>query len=115
MADEHYKRVDSRGETYWITPEFNVMSRRPGIGKKWIDKYGTDVYPHDYVIMNGVKHKPPRYYDNELEKIDSVLSTLIKLEREFSARSKTADNTPKRLAAKEKVAQARLNQSGRKL
>lgn len=114
-ADEHYKRVDSHGEIYWITPEFNVMSRRPGIGKKWIEKYGSDVYPHDYVIMKGVKHKPPRYYDKELDKVDRLLATLIKLEREFSSRSKAADNTPKRLAAKEKVAQARLNQSQRKL
>ena len=28
MAKEHYKRYDpTTGEIYWITPEFNLMSR----------------------------------------------------------------------------------------
>ena len=30
MAKEHYKRYDpTTGEIYWITPEFNLMSREP--------------------------------------------------------------------------------------
>jgi hypothetical protein len=50
------------------------MSRKPGIGYDWFEKYKTDVYPNDYCIINGKKIRPPRYYDNllseeELEKI----------------------------------------------
>ena len=93
-----------------ITPEFNLMSRGgrkgKGIAATWLETYKDDVYPHDYVIMNGQKLKPPRYYDNQLAASDQIGAILMKLEREFSARSQEADNTPKRLAAKEKVAQA---------
>ena len=120
MAKEHYKRYDpTTGEIYWITPEFNLMSRGgrkgKGIAATWLETYKDDVYPHDYVIMNGQKLKPPRYYDNQLAASDQIGAILMKLEREFSARSQRADNTPKRLAAKEKVAQAKLNLGKRKL
>ena len=114
MAKEHYKRYDSNNRrNLLITPEFNLMSRGgrkgKGIAATWLETYKDDVYPHDYVIMNGQKLKPPRYYDNQLAASDQIGAILMKLEREFSARSQEADNTPKRLAAKEKVAQAKLN------
>nr|QJB19186.1 MAG: replication initiator protein [Microvirus sp.] len=120
-ADEHYRREDpTTGEVYYITPEFALMSRggkngKGGIAKEWYDQYGRDVYPHDYVVMNGTKHKPPRYYDKLLEACDKEASTLIKLEREFTARSQEADNTPSRLRAKEKVAKARAEHNKRPL
>jgi len=48
-----------------IEPEFVVMSRKPGIGKNWFDKYAGDVFPADRVVLEGGKmSKPPRYYDN---------------------------------------------------
>jgi len=119
LADEHYKRTDAQGQIYYITPEFALMSRGGrtgrGIGHAWFEQYKDDVYPHDYVVMKGKKLKPPRYYDQLLAAVDREQATLIKLEREFSARSQAADNTPQRLATKEKVAQAKLNQTKRKL
>ena len=120
MAKEHYKRYDPNNRrNLLITPEFNLMSRGgrqgKGIAATWLETYKDDVYPHDYVIMNGQKLKPPRYYDNQLAASDQIGAILMKLEREFSARSQEADNTPKRLAAKEKVAQAKLNLGKRKL
>lgn len=58
-APEHYSgRV----------PEFALMSRMPGIGKEFIEKYWNDVYPKDFVTMGGVKMRPPRYYDSFMEK-----------------------------------------------
>lgn len=69
-------------EEQGIEPEFVVMSRGGrsgrGIGSGWFDKYATDVYPVDRVILEGgAKSRPPRYYDNlrkeqfpeEIEKI----------------------------------------------
>lgn len=49
-----------------VRPEFGLMSRRPGIGKGWIDKYKSDVYPSDTIVSNGVLAKPPRFYDQQL-------------------------------------------------
>lgn len=49
-----------------VRPEFALMSRRPGIGADWIEKYKSDVYPSDEVIINEAKARPPRFYDQQL-------------------------------------------------
>jgi len=61
------------------------------------------------------KTQTARYYDQLLAKIDAEGAALIKLERQFNALSQAADNTPKRLRAKEIVATAKLNQGKRQL
>jgi hypothetical protein len=67
-AEDHYMRwCPETGEGTAIDPEYCTMSRKPGIGKSWIEKYKTDVYPHDYVVINEHKVKPPRFYDQQLD------------------------------------------------
>lgn len=88
-------------------PEYNKMSLRPAIGLRWLQKYKTDVYPHDYVIVNGKESKPPRYYDQLFQKNDPETWRKIALERELDAMDRAQDNTPERLRAKETVAKAR--------
>lgn len=112
-AEEHYLRTDENGTNYWLQPEFNAMSRKPGIAKEWFDQYRTDVYPHDHVIINEMKAKPPRYYDKLLEKYDAALLEEIQQHREQNA--KHDDNTPERLAVRAKVTLARLNLKKRSL
>jgi len=114
MANDHYKRVcPETGEIYWLPPEFNVMSRRPGIGAEWMEKFRNDVYNHDELIVRGHPSKPPRYYDKLLEMVDASALEEIKAER---AKGITyEDNTPERLAVREKVALARLNLKKRQL
>lgn len=66
-AEDYYTRWDPlTGEGRGVEPEYCTMSRRPGIGKTWLEKYKADVYPHDYVVINNHKVKPPRYYDSLL-------------------------------------------------
>lgn len=66
-ADKHYMHWDPlTGEGTPIEPEYCTMSRKPGIGASWLEKFKSDVYPHDYVVINGHKVKPPRFYDNQL-------------------------------------------------
>lgn len=72
LAADHYKGR---------TPEFAIMSRMPGIGKKWLEKYYNDVYPKDYYHINGARKRPPRYYDDQLKKIDRHLYNKIKKQR----------------------------------
>ena len=50
------------------TPEFARMSLRPAIGKRWIERWWEDVYPRDFVVIDGVEAKPPRYYDRWMDK-----------------------------------------------
>lgn len=49
-------------------PEYLTMSRRPGIGSEWIRKFRRDVYPSDELVVNGVPSKPPRFYDDVVDR-----------------------------------------------
>lgn len=98
--------------------EFAVMSRKPGIGRPYFDKYGGEVYAHDSVVVNGQEVKPPRFYDNVLGSLDSVRLAEIKRRRQLArwrSPSRLADNTRERLAVREAVALAKLNLKGRVL
>lgn len=67
-------------------PEYITMSRRPGIGKPWFDKFKSDIYPEGVYINNGVRCSPPKYYDNEFAKLEP--KTMEKIKR---ARKKRAE------------------------
>lgn len=63
-------------------PEFTNMSRRPGIGKGYFDTYKRDIYAIDGVIMrNGLKMKPPKYYDYQYGSIQPQHMEQIKCKR----------------------------------
>lgn len=48
-------------------PEYCTMSRRPGIGAHWLERFKSDVYPDDSVtIRGGIKCRPPKFYDTRL-------------------------------------------------
>jgi hypothetical protein len=84
--------------------EYITMSRRPGIAREWFEKYKDDVYPHDYVIVrNGVKCKPPKYYDKLFELTDPFEMDYIKMEREERARAHSSETTPERLKVREEL------------
>lgn len=51
------------GELIRRVPEYRNMSTKPAIGKRWLDKYKSDLYPRDGAIVNGRRQNIPRYYD----------------------------------------------------
>lgn len=109
-AKEHYERVcEDTGEVYTMVPEFTRMSLKPGIGAGWFDKYQSDVYPHDYVVVRGKETKPPKYYDRLLERVNPDMLDGVKFERELAARSNYLDNTDERLLVKEQVKKAAIS------
>jgi len=101
-----YERVNPEtGEIYQVECEYATMSRRPGIAKGWFERYGKDAYPSDFLVMRGVKMKPPKYYDYLFgEGIEE-----IKEKRVLAAKERKADNTPARLAVREKCHEARIS------
>nr|WAE43803.1 MAG: replication initiator protein [Microviridae sp.] len=115
MAIEHYKFITPDGEVLYRTPEFNHMSNRKGIGFSWIDKFLSDVFPHDRVVINGSKSKPPRYYDKIYSKINPDSFEAIQFQREQDGRSRYSDNTPDRLAVREVCTRARLSRFSRSI
>lgn len=100
MAAEHY---GSRA------PEFAVMSLKPGIGSGWFEKHQEDVYPSDFVVLQGKKRSPPRFYDERLAASDEDSLKLIKARRLSKALQHRADQTPSRLRARELCLTARIN------
>jgi len=81
-APEHYTRVDpGTGELVSIAREFGRMSRRPALGRKWIERNWRDVYPRDFVVMDGVELKPPRYYDKWMEVNQPSVMMAVKEQR----------------------------------
>lgn len=111
QAHDHYTMVDDDGVIYNLRPEYNCMSRRPGIGGRWFELYSSDVYRgHDYVVVNGRKCRPPRYFDRLLEKSDPDRHAEIKADRIKTAEAYASDNTPERLAVREEVTLAKYGQ-----
>jgi len=74
-------------------PEYITMSRRPGLGKSWFDKYWRDVYPKDQVTLAGKTFRPPKYYDKLLREMDPVFydEVLMKREEYTSAQGPSTD------------------------
>lgn len=116
LSEDHYKRIDlETGEVFWLEPEFNHMSLKPGIGADWLDKFTSDVYPLDYVVVNGKEVKPPKYYDKRFAALDAEAWEDVQFARALEAQSHSADNTDARLAVREVVCKAALSSLKRNL
>lgn len=108
-ADDHYRWTDpDTGEQHQLTPEFCNMSRRPGIGATWYNRFHTDFHVHDFAIKDGGKTSIPRFYDKLANKAGYDVEQLKQF-RVLKALAKAKENTPERLAARETVAKARAN------
>ena len=81
-AVEHYRAIDAEtGEIFDRQPEYCTMSRKPGIGLTWLEKYGQDTYQKDEVILRSRAMKPPRAYDTAFEVIDPKLWQQVRSKR----------------------------------
>ena len=116
LAKERYRRVDPEtGEEWFVRPEYVTMSRRPGIGSEWYERFKSDVYPLDEVVHDGRRFRPPRYYDEKLQVEDPELMDALKAKRKNSAAARAEELEPARLRVRERVAESRLTRLGRKI
>lgn len=114
LAEVHYARSDQAGP-YLLTPEFCHMSLKPGIGARWADRFASDVFPHDYVVINGQQTKPPRYYDRRRRSTHPEEMESIEFARQVRGRGRyLSDGTDERLRVREAVATARAQLLPRK-
>ncbi len=116
-ADDHYCEIDPEtGEVLsHRRPEYTTMSRRPGIGSAWLDKYLTDVYPSDEVILRGRSLRPPKYYDSRYELLHPKEHLELKARRKRESALHLDNQTPERLNVRAVIQQKRLNLLPRKL
>lgn len=110
---EHYQRVNPlTGELVEIRQEYATMSRRPAIGRRWIERYWRDVYPRDFVVIEGKERKPPRYYDRFMdlpdEKGGSQERRQIMYEVRLQRHEDQEEISDEKLIMKEKIHRARI-------
>lgn len=88
--------------------EYITMSRFPGIGKKWLEKFSSDVYKTDKLHYGlGKLTKPPKYYDKVYEKLEPDHFKEIKKER--IKREENAEyNEVERIKAREQIVESNL-------
>jgi len=92
-APDHYQGKQS---------EYTDMSRKPGIARAWYEKYkNTDVFPRDYIVLNGVKQKVPKYYSRCYELTNPVEYGKLREDRIKKSSLNTTD-----LEAAEKLQEA---------
>lgn len=86
-------------------PEYVTMSRRPGIGADWFNKYNQEIYRQDSVVMRGKEMMPPPFYDRLLEKVDPTLFKEIKRARVAASKdfAEGDDSRSRRLLEREIV------------
>jgi hypothetical protein len=116
---KHYERFNSyTGEIIEVLPEYATMSRGGrtgnGIGYDWIREYTSDCYPKDFTTHNGMRMKPPKYYDKQLKEIDPDMYDDIKAGRKLAG-FKSTDSCESRLSQIEKVKEAQNKQLKRDL
>lgn len=84
-------------------PEYVTMSRRPGIGKPWFDRYVTDVFPKDFFHVRGKKVRPPKVFNSYFELLEPEIMAEIKGRRVRAAKEHAENNTRDRLDVREEV------------
>lgn len=119
-ADEHYWRVNPlTGEMCRQETEFSLQSTSGegrGLGYSWFQKYKTDVFPSDHVIIDGKPKPVPQYY----------LRLLAEEEQERIKRARTPhsahvvkgtryDDEKRRLNARRVIRDQRIQQLKRSL
>lgn len=115
-AKNHYQIVNpDTGEIENRKPEFNNMSRKPGIGAEWLKKWKSDVYPDGTIVIGGQEQKAPKYYDRQYEREDPEGYEDLQHRRHQAAIKQAADNTPARRLVKDQVTRARLATKKRRI
>lgn len=65
-----------------LVPPFQTMSRRPGIGRPFVDRFKRDMYPAGVVRRpGGSRRRTPRFYDLVVEREDPRMYRRVKRRR----------------------------------
>lgn len=109
------------GEVYYVDEEFLAMSRRPGIGSGWFDKFRSELFPNDFCIINGTRMPLPPYYWAKLTREADQVQETYELTEEVKDRRKErlqimrdkGELRPHRLETKEELLRLRAESSTR--
>lgn len=90
-------------------PPYSTMSRNPGIGASWLEKFGDQVYPRDEVISGGRPQRPPKYYDLRWHDGLENEYAALKARRAKKVNRDPAEDEYPRINVREEVEEANAN------
>lgn len=96
-------------------PEFMQASLKTPIGRRWIDKFMTDVFPRDEFVFKGKVMRPPKYFYKVYAKKFPEKALDLSVRREIFMESSKENFTPEALAAKEIILLSKFKQRLRRL
>lgn len=123
QAASHYLRHHPhKGHLVQVTPPFALQSKNPGLGTSWFERFHKDVFPSDFLVVDGHKVPVPKFYLDKLEAMNvetvrhlpaygvTIKSTLyddVRAKRAANAVPHKWNNTFERLEVREAVKAAR--------
>lgn len=99
-------RSETKKVYQWMNleEEFLSMTTQPPIGKSFWTKYRSEgKFKHDFMIINGRKHKPPRFYDKLEEQESEKAFRKVKALRIKGATREKWNATLDRLRVREEI------------
>jgi hypothetical protein len=113
LAEQHYRYIHPvTGQEVQQNPEFVTMSRKPGLGTEWFNRYSCDVFPSGFVTVEGSKRPVPRFYRN---KLSDEQKELLRQKAEAFQETRKADAEIPRLQVREEVLNSKLRSLKRTL
>lgn len=111
-ASRYYRLSPVDGAFHRVRPEFAVMSRRPGLGSAYAAQFKSDFYPSGFLVVNGVRQAPPKFY---LSRLTEEEQTRLKRKARRLSLANKAHTTMERRMARAAVRDARIKKLQRKL
>lgn len=106
-AEQNERVNPETGQVIVRKQQYGKMSLKPGLGKKWLEKYQMEVKTHDGVYVHDRKMPVPRYFDSLLAAWDPADSDSRRMARSLAAVPFALNNTRERLAVREECAHAK--------
>ena len=79
------------------------MSRRPGIGSFWYDRFKNDIYPSGFAVLpGGKKVRLPKFYDSRFELDNFMDHAKLKCDR-LERALEDPNNSNQRLVVREEI------------
>lgn len=111
-ADRYHRLSPIDGAFHSVAPEFSTKSNRPGLGTKFALEFKRDFYPSGFLVVDGVRQAPPKFYVSKLA--EGEQERLKRQARRLSLKNKPHTTTERRLG-RAAVRDARIARLQRKL
>ncbi len=109
-ADRYIRQHPVTGDIVTCKPEFSAKSNQPGLGATWFNKYKTDCFPSDFLIVEGRHVNVPRFYQLKLSEKEQHRVKLNRLPTPLKPAhpERKWNKTPERLKVRATVHAERL-------